>query len=374
MNDSEAIVVLETALLCAAQPMQLSEMRKLFGDDEQFDNSALRGLLETLQNNWADGGLELVQLASGWRFQSRPSMQRYLERLNPEKPPKYSRAVMETLAIVAWRQPVTRGDIEDIRGVTVSSQIVKALEDRGWIEVIGHRDAPGRPALFGTTRQFLDDLGLRALDELPALESAQAAAALAGLDLGEVQQVMGEGGPEDGAQEEKQEDSEAAADAAAVIPVAELSVSEQDVPIGPVDSVEFPLSRTEESAEPADESTVREQAEGLSDTPAMPGFPGSEAGSDISDMAADAPEAGAAKESVENAKHAEPTDPIDETDHAAPAAAGHEPASGLADPVRPGPDTASPESDEADLRRPEADQEPVSPDDDEPAPGRPTQV
>ncbi len=374
MNDSEAIVVLETALLCAAQPMQLSEMRKLFGDDEQFDNSALRGLLETLQNNWADGGLELVQLASGWRFQSRPSMQRYLERLNPEKPPKYSRAVMETLAIVAWRQPVTRGDIEDIRGVTVSSQIVKALEDRGWIEVIGHRDAPGRPALFGTTRQFLDDLGLRALDELPALESAQAAAALAGLDLGEVQQVMGEGGPEEGAQEEKQEDSEAAADAAAVIPVAELSVSEQDVPIGPVDSVEFPLSRTEESAEPADESTVREQAEGLSDTPAMPGFPGSAAGSDISDMAADAPEAGAAKESVENAKHAEPTDPIDETDHAAPAAAGHEPASGLADPVRPGPDAASPESDEADLRRPEADQEPVSPDDDEPAPGRPTQV
>lgn len=374
MNDSEAIVVLETALLCAAQPMQLSEMRKLFGDDEQFDNSALRGLLETLQNNWADGGLELVQLASGWRFQSRPSMQRYLERLNPEKPPKYSRAVMETLAIVAWRQPVTRGDIEDIRGVTVSSQIVKALEDRGWIEVIGHRDAPGRPALFGTTRQFLDDLGLRALDELPALESAQAAAALAGLDLGEVQQVMGEGGPEEGAQEEKQEDSEAAADAAAVIPVAELSVSEQDVPIGPVDSVEFPLSRTEESAEPADESTVREQAEGLSDTPAMPGFPGSEAGSDISDMAADAPEAGAAKESVENAKHAEPTDPIDETDHAAPAAAGHEPASGLAVPVRPGPDAASPESDEADLRRPEADQEPVSPDDDEPAPGRPTQV
>lgn len=366
--------MLETALLCAAQPMQLSEMRKLFGDDEQFDNSALRGLLETLQNNWADGGLELVQLASGWRFQSRPSMQRYLERLNPEKPPKYSRAVMETLAIVAWRQPVTRGDIEDIRGVTVSSQIVKALEDRGWIEVIGHRDAPGRPALFGTTRQFLDDLGLRALDELPALESAQAAAALAGLDLGEVQQVMGEGGPEEGAQEEKQEDSEAAADAAAVIPVAELSVSEQDVPIGPVDSVEFPLSRTEESAEPADESTVREQAEGLSDTPAMPGFPGSEAGSDISDMAADAPEAGAAKESVENAKHAEPTDPIDETDHAAPAAAGHEPASGLADPVRPGPDAASPESDEADLRRPEADQEPVSPDDDEPAPGRPTQV
>ncbi|WP_424242445.1 SMC-Scp complex subunit ScpB [Achromobacter sp.] len=416
MNDSEAILVLETALLCAAQPMHLSDMRKLFGDDEQFDNSALRTLLETLQANWADGGLELVQLATGWRFQSRPRMQRYLERLNPEKPPKYSRAVMETLAIVAWRQPVTRGDIEDIRGVTVSSQIVKALEDRGWIEVIGHRDAPGRPALFGTTRQFLDDLGLRALDELPALESAQAAAALAGLDLGEVQQVLGgeEGAAESDAPGEGEESagqqpelvaeaaldadgeagsegeagvdagarSEGAADAMAgegeesevSIPVAELSVSEQDVPIAPVDSVESVLSRTEEGADPADESTVREQAEGLSNTLAMSGFPDDAADNDISDMAADAPEAGAAKESVENAKHAEPTDPIDETDTVAPGAAGHEPASGLADPVRPDPDAASPESDEAGFERPEADREPASPDDDEPAAGRPTQV
>ena len=219
MNDSEAILVLETALLCAVQPMQLSEMRKLFGDDEQFDNSALRTLLETLQNNWADGGLELVQLATGWRFQSRPHMQRYLERLNPEKPPKYSRAVMETLAIVAWRQPVTRGDIEDIRGVTVSSNIVKALEDRGWIEVIGHRDAPGRPALFGTTRQFLDDLGLRALDELPALESTHAAAALAGLDLGEVQQLADAADAAEGvdaASTDDAADSVEGADAAAV--------------------------------------------------------------------------------------------------------------------------------------------------------------
>ena len=175
-------------------------------------------------------------------------MQRYLERLSPEKPPKYSRAVMETLAIVAWRQPVTRGDIEDIRGVTVSSQIVKALEDRGWIEVIGHRDAPGRPALFGTTRQFLDDLGLRALDELPPLESAQAAAALAGLDLGEVQQLTGEGAapaeaaPQDdatvaaggeieGAQGEIPVDAPAEVDENGDIPVAELSVSEHDAPI-----------------------------------------------------------------------------------------------------------------------------------------------
>ncbi|WP_454673390.1 SMC-Scp complex subunit ScpB [Achromobacter pestifer] len=392
MNDSEAILVLETALLCAVQPMQLSDMRKLFGDDEQFDNSKLRSLLETLQSNWADGGLELVQLASGWRFQSRPHMQRYLERLSPEKPPKYSRAVMETLAIVAWRQPVTRGDIEDIRGVTVSSQIVKALEDRGWIEVIGHRDAPGRPALFGTTRHFLDDLGLRALDELPPLESAQAAAALAGLDLGEVQQLTGEGAVsgdapadaavEDGAvpdgeigvQGEIVVDTPSGGDENDNIPVAELSVSEHDAPIAPSDSVESVVSRTEEGADPADEPTVREQAEGLSNTLTPSGFPDEGAGNDTTDIAADVTDAGAAKESVENAKHAEPTEPINETDHAAPGAAGHEPAIGLDERVRPDPDAASVASGEADPERPRADRESASPDDDEPAPGRPTQV
>lgn len=371
MNDSEAILVLETALLCAVQPMQLSDMRKLFGDDEQFDNSAVRALLETLQSNWADGGLELVQLASGWRFQSRPRMQRYLERLSPEKPPKYSRAVMETLAIVAWRQPVTRGDIEDIRGVTVSSQIVKALEDRGWIEVIGHRDAPGRPALFGTTRQFLDDLGLRALDELPPLESAHAAAALAGLDLGEVQQVLGEGAPP--VEGENALPADAGTGDIENFPVAELSVSEDDATIAPVDSVESLLSRTEEGADPADESTVREQAEGLSNTPSLSGFPDDMAGNDISDMAADAPEAGAAKESVENA-NAEPTDPIDKTDTVAPGAAGHEPAFGLGEAVQPDPDSALAESKEADSERLESGRDSASPDDDAPAPGRPTQV
>ncbi|WMD23727.1 SMC-Scp complex subunit ScpB [Achromobacter seleniivolatilans] len=399
MNDSEAILVLETALLCAVQPMQLSDMRKLFGDDEQFDNSKLRGLLETLQSNWADGGLELVQLASGWRFQSRPHMQRYLERLSPEKPPKYSRAVMETLAIVAWRQPVTRGDIEDIRGVTVSSQIVKALEDRGWIEVIGHRDAPGRPALFGTTRQFLDDLGLRALDELPPLESTHAAAALAGLDLGEVQQLTGEGvDPATAGNEEEASETDIASDEQAPageeagiqhemaigaesdnvengdIPVAELSVSAHDATIDPIDSVESDVSRTEEGADPADEPTVREQAEGLSNLPTMSGLPGDMDGSDTSDIAADVTEAGAAKESVENAKHAEQTDPIDETDSAAPGAAGHEPVFGLDERIRPDPGAASVALDEADPERPVADRESASPDDDEPAPGRPTQV
>jgi len=160
--------VIETALLCATHPMPIAELRKLFEEESQ-SSKRLTDVLESIQQDWLDRGMELVELASGWRFQSRAAMQRFLERLSPERVPKYSRAVMETLAIIAWRQPVTRGDIEDIRGVTVSSQIVKTLEDRGWVEVIGHRDGPGRPGLLGTTKQFLDDLGLRALDELPAL-------------------------------------------------------------------------------------------------------------------------------------------------------------------------------------------------------------
>ena len=225
--------MLETALLCASQPMQLAEMRKLFGDDAEFDNDKLRALLQDLQGHWADRGMDLVQLASGWRFQSRPQMQRYLERLNPEKPPKYSRAVMETLAIVAWRQPVTRGDIEDIRGVTVSSQIVKTLEDRGWIETIGHRDAPGRPALFGTTRQFLDDLGLRALDELPPLDTAQAAAALEGLDLGGSEVTLTPDGGANGTDAAAEEGVAPEADAVAVAEVQAPVAQAGDLPAEP---------------------------------------------------------------------------------------------------------------------------------------------
>ncbi|MDR5738163.1 SMC-Scp complex subunit ScpB [Caballeronia sp. LZ016] len=169
MNTQEAKIVLETALICAQEPLRLSELRKLFVEDISADT--VRTLLEELQAAWSDRGVELVALASGWRFQSKPAMRTYLDRLHPEKPPKYSRAVMETLAIIAYRQPVTRGDIEEIRGVTVNTQVVKQLEDRGWIEVIGHRDVPGRPALYATTKQFLDDLGLTALDELPALDN-----------------------------------------------------------------------------------------------------------------------------------------------------------------------------------------------------------
>lgn len=150
--------------------MPLRDMRTLF--DDALSPDTLRSLLDELVRDWEGRGVELVPVAAGWRFQSRPEMREYLDRLNPEKPPKYSRAVMETLAIVAYRQPVTRGDIEDIRGVAVNSQIVKQLEDRGWVEVIGHREAPGRPALFATTRQFLDDLGLASLEQLPLLQAA----------------------------------------------------------------------------------------------------------------------------------------------------------------------------------------------------------
>ena len=184
MNTLDAKRVLEAALICAAGPMPLPEMRALFDGDVGTDT--LRRLLDELARDWQDRGVELVALASGWRFQSRPEMRQYLDRLHPEKPPKYSRAAMETLAIVAYRQPVTRGDIEDIRGVTVSSQIVKQLEDRGWIDAIGYREAPGRPALYATTRQFLDDLGLASLDQLPAIDGQidglKAAEALAAMD------------------------------------------------------------------------------------------------------------------------------------------------------------------------------------------------
>ncbi|MCK6425357.1 MAG: SMC-Scp complex subunit ScpB [Burkholderiaceae bacterium] len=170
MDTRDAKRVLETALICAQQPMPLREMRALF--DGALGADTLRMLLDELLRDWSGRGVELVQLASGWRFQSRPEMRVYLDRLHPEKPPRYSRAVLETLAIIAYRQPVTRGDIEEIRGVTVSTQIVKQLEDRGWIDVIGYREAPGRPALYATTRQFLDDLGLKSLEQLPEMAPA----------------------------------------------------------------------------------------------------------------------------------------------------------------------------------------------------------
>lgn len=176
MNTQDAKRVLETALICATQPLPLREMRTLFNDELGPDT--LRALLDELTRDWEDRGVELVALAHGWRFQSRPEMREFLDRLNPEKPPKYSRAVMETLAIIAYRQPVTRGDMEDIRGVTINSMILKQLEDRGWVEVIGHRETVGRPGLYATTRQFLDDLGIESLDQLPAMDNTAAQASM----------------------------------------------------------------------------------------------------------------------------------------------------------------------------------------------------
>jgi segregation and condensation protein B len=184
MNTTDAKRVLETALICSQQPLQLRELRVLFNDELGADT--LKALLADLQNDWSQRGVELVQVATGWRFQSRPQMREYLDRLHPEKPPKYTRAVLETLAIIAYRQPVTRGDMEEIRGVTINTQILKQLEDRGWVEAIGHREAPGRPALYATTKQFLDDLGLESLDQLPMLETpAQQAELMASLSSGD---------------------------------------------------------------------------------------------------------------------------------------------------------------------------------------------
>ena len=185
MNTDEAKRVLETALLCAREPLTIHGMKKLFADTDAagrplgsgVGSDTIKILLEELRQDWQGRGIEIVSLASGWRFQSRPEMKTYLDRIAPEKPPKYSRATLETLAIIAYRQPVTRGDIEEIRGVAVNSQTIKMLEDRGWIDVLGHREVAGRPALLGTTKQFLDDLGLASLSQLPPLQQVADAGA-----------------------------------------------------------------------------------------------------------------------------------------------------------------------------------------------------
>lgn len=169
MTMANALLILETALLCGQQALNLRDMATLFQDT--LAEEEIRALLAQLETQWEAKGIELVQVATGWRFQSRPEMREYLDRLHPEKPPRYTRATLETLAIIAYRQPVTRGDMEDIRGVTINSLLLKQLEGRGWVEVIGHREAPGRPALFATTKQFLDDLGLSSLGDLPPLEA-----------------------------------------------------------------------------------------------------------------------------------------------------------------------------------------------------------
>lgn len=172
MNTEQLKIVLETALLTSSEPLPLSELKKL--SEVSLDNRQLEVLLTELASSWVGRGVELCCVASGWRFRARPHMQIYLDRLNPQKPPRYSRAVLETLAIIAYHQPVTRGDIEEIRGVTVSAQILKTLEARGWIDIVGTRDVPGKPELFASTKKLLDDLNLRSLNELPALQDISA--------------------------------------------------------------------------------------------------------------------------------------------------------------------------------------------------------
>ena len=205
MNTAEAKKVLETALLCAHEALTVSDLKKLFtaaeGEEPAIEGDAIKEMLAELQQDWTERGIELVQLSTGWRFQSRSEMKIFLDRLNPEKPPRYTRATLETLAIIAYRQPVTRGDIEEIRGVAVNSQTIKMLEDRGWVDVIGHRDVPGRPALLATTKQFLDDLGLSSLDELPPLQ--------------QVGQESLPGGPEN-AMQEMEQNLQASLDQAAI--------------------------------------------------------------------------------------------------------------------------------------------------------------
>lgn len=262
MNTVDAKRVLETALICAPQPVTLRELRSLF--DDVLGSDTIKDLLLDLQKDWALKGVELVLVASGWRFQSRPEMRVYLDKLHPEKPPKYTRATLETLAIIAYRQPVTRGDIEDIRGVTVNSLIIKQLEDRGWIEVIGHRETVGRPALFATTRQFLDDLGLQSLDQLPMLEETQAQQslfkALDGEDGGEA------AGSEAGAENALPQDG---GDTAALAE-AETEVVPEPEAQAEVDQAEEAAGRIE-TAEAQPESGVEPEAEiqGLDSNPAQ---------------------------------------------------------------------------------------------------------
>jgi segregation and condensation protein B len=226
--------VLETALLTTQEPLTLADLKKLFDEDLAADT--LRNILEDLRGDWEGRGVELVTVASGWRFRARPESQRFLDRLSPQKPPKYSRAVLETLAIIAYRQPVTRGDIEDIRGVTVSSNILKSLEARGWIDVIGHREVPGRPAVYATTRTFLDDLNLRSLEELPALD-----------DLG----TLVEAAP--AAQSELEGSNDAAAATDETVEVAEAGTSEA---AGSDDSADSPADADEPVHATADDAQV----------------------------------------------------------------------------------------------------------------------
>jgi segregation and condensation protein B len=269
MNIAEAKKVLETALLCAHEPLSINDMKKLFVEtgetDGQIDTDAIKQMLAELRDDWVDKGIEVVSLSTGWRFQSRPEMKIYLERLNPEKPPKYSRATLETLAIIAYRQPVTRGDIEEIRGVTVNSQTIKMLEDRGWIESIGHRDVPGRPALFATTKHFLDDLGLTSLDQLPPLQQVEkgdmqgsALLEMQGLEV-ELQEHLDQTAIDFAGADAAT--AEVATEPSAEAVTTEVVIEAVEIESVAVESVEAEVADAEEV-----ETVAAEQAEGASDT------------------------------------------------------------------------------------------------------------
>jgi segregation and condensation protein B len=293
MNTADAKRILETALICSTQPLPVRELRVLF--DDELGADTIKSLLTELQDDWSQRGLELVSVGSGWRFQSRPEMRDHLDRMHPEKPPRYTRAALETLAIIAYRQPVTRGDMEDIRGVTINSQILKQLEDRNWIEVIGHRETVGRPALYATTRQFLDDLGLASLDQLPVIESpAQQGALIDALDHAaggdqpalpiEEALVAPDSAPSAGAEtgvvpdiapqpqaetlvDEVREVDETFVDCGEAVPTTDVS-AESDAPAGFRDSVpdHSPMPEASPSSFPVDAEAAPDEA----DTTAVP--------------------------------------------------------------------------------------------------------
>jgi segregation and condensation protein B len=278
MNTADAKRILETALICSSQPLPVRDMRVLFDDELGVDT--IKVLLLELQEDWAQRGLELVSVGSGWRFQSRPEMRDHLDRLHPEKPPRYTRAALETLAIIAYRQPATRGDMEDIRGVTINSLILKQLEDRGWVEVIGHRETVGRPALYATTRQFLDDLGLASLDQLPLIETpAQQAALVDALERasGEQQGLPIDAAPQAEALVEGDADASAMAELEPAAAEAEATEAEQEVAASQQDEevpAEEPavIDMAPEVAEEAVEAAQAQFAENAADTesPAEP--------------------------------------------------------------------------------------------------------
>ncbi|MGR4871718.1 SMC-Scp complex subunit ScpB [Variovorax sp. LARHSF232] len=249
MNTADAKRILETALICSAQPLPVRELRVLF--DDELGADTIKTLLSELQDEWTQRGLELVNVASGWRFQSRPDMRDHLDRMHPEKPPRYTRAALETLAIIAYRQPVTRGDMEDIRGVTINSQILKQLEDRSWVEVIGHRETVGRPALYATTKQFLDDLGLESLDQLPLIESPAQQGAFVDALAGAADAAVKQG---------TLPIEEAAPDAA--VPPAEEEAPATDLPTDAVASND-PASNDPALAERADEQEEDDDTPGI---------------------------------------------------------------------------------------------------------------